>query len=34
MITDLGGRTSHSAIMSRTLGIPAVVGAGEATQKN
>ncbi|GAX00709.1 phosphoenolpyruvate--protein phosphotransferase [Secundilactobacillus silagei] len=33
MITDLGGRTSHSAIMSRTLGIPAVVGAGEATQK-
>ncbi|MFC6253980.1 phosphoenolpyruvate--protein phosphotransferase [Secundilactobacillus hailunensis] len=33
IITDLGGRTSHSAIMSRTLEIPAVVGAGDATQK-
>ncbi len=33
MITDLGGRTSHSAIMSRTLEIPAVVGTAEATQK-
>lgn len=30
-ITDIGGRTSHSAIMSRTLEIPAVVGSGEAT---
>ncbi|GEK28300.1 phosphoenolpyruvate--protein phosphotransferase [Furfurilactobacillus siliginis] len=30
-ITDLGGRTSHSAIMSRTLEIPAVVGAETAT---
>jgi len=30
-ITDIGGRTSHSAIMSRTLEIPAVVGAGSAT---
>ncbi|WP_461240962.1 phosphoenolpyruvate--protein phosphotransferase [Paucilactobacillus sp. N302-9] len=30
-ITDIGGRTSHSAIMSRTLEIPAVVGSGDAT---
>lgn len=29
-ITDIGGRTSHSAIMSRTLEIPAVVGSGSA----
>lgn len=31
-ITDIGGRTSHSAIMSRTLEIPAVVGSQTATQ--
>lgn len=31
-ITDIGGRTSHSAIMSRTLEIPAVVGSGDATK--
>lgn len=30
-ITDIGGRTSHSAIMARSLEIPAVVGAGTAT---
>lgn len=30
-ITDIGGRTSHSAIMSRTLEIPAVVGTETAT---
>lgn len=30
-ITDIGGRTSHSAIMSRTLEIPAVVGSERAT---
>lgn len=27
-VTDLGGRTSHTAIMARSLEIPAVVGAG------
>ncbi len=31
IITDHGGRTSHAAIVSRELGIPAVVGAGDAT---
>ncbi|QHS23226.1 phosphoenolpyruvate--protein phosphotransferase [Virgibacillus sp. MSP4-1] len=30
--TDIGGRTSHSAIMARSLEIPAVVGAKEVTQ--
>lgn len=29
--TDIGGRTSHSAIMARSLEIPAVVGTGKAT---
>lgn len=29
--TDMGGRTSHSAIMARTLEIPAVVGTSKAT---
>ncbi|HIZ95917.1 MAG TPA: phosphoenolpyruvate--protein phosphotransferase [Candidatus Ligilactobacillus excrementavium] len=32
-ITDIGGRTSHSAIMSRTLEIPAIVGSGNATDE-
>jgi phosphotransferase system enzyme I (PtsI) len=27
-ITEIGSRTSHSAIMARSLGIPAIVGAG------
>ena len=31
IITDYGGRTSHAAIVSRELGIPAIVGTGEAT---
>ncbi len=28
-VTDVGSRTSHTAIMARSLGIPAVVGLGE-----
>jgi len=32
IITDHGGRTSHAAIVSRELSLPAVVGAGNATQ--
>jgi pyruvate, water dikinase len=32
VITDQGGRTSHAAIVSRELGIPAVVGAGNAME--
>lgn len=32
IVTDLGGRTSHAAIVSRELGIPAVVGTGNATK--
>ncbi|MGF6697292.1 pyruvate,water dikinase [Paraburkholderia sp. MM5496-R1] len=31
IITDHGGRTSHAAIVSRELGLPAIVGAGNAT---
>ncbi|HEX8932544.1 MAG TPA: phosphoenolpyruvate synthase [Patescibacteria group bacterium] len=31
IITDKGGRTSHAAIVSRELGIPAVVGTEKAT---
>ncbi len=33
IITDEGGITSHAAIVSREMGIPAVVGTGEATKK-
>jgi len=32
VITDEGGRTSHAAIVSRELGIPAIVGTGSATK--
>ncbi|MBI5405753.1 phosphoenolpyruvate synthase [Candidatus Kaiserbacteria bacterium] len=32
IVTDEGGRTSHAAIVSRELGLPAVVGAGNATK--
>lgn len=30
-VTDVGGRTSHTAIMAHAMGIPAVVGAGRLT---
>ncbi len=33
IVTDKGGRTSHAAIVSRELGIPCVVGSGNATSK-
>ncbi|MBP1743780.1 MAG: phosphoenolpyruvate synthase [Firmicutes bacterium] len=33
IVTNKGGRTCHAAIVSRELGIPAVVGAGDATEK-
>jgi pyruvate,water dikinase len=33
IITNKGGRTCHAAIVSRELGIPAVVGAANATEK-
>jgi len=32
IITDHGGRTSHAAIVSRELGLPAIVGTGRATR--
>lgn len=32
VITDYGGLTSHPAIVAREMGIPAVVGTGDATQ--
>ena len=32
LATDLGGGTSHTAILARSLGIPAVLGLGEITQ--
>ncbi|MBA3034682.1 MAG: phosphoenolpyruvate synthase [Gammaproteobacteria bacterium] len=31
IVTDHGGRTSHAAIVSRELGLPAVIGTGNAT---
>ncbi|MGC4111872.1 MAG: phosphoenolpyruvate synthase [Nocardioides sp.] len=31
VVTNRGGRTCHAAIIARELGIPAVVGAGDAT---
>ena len=31
IVTDHGGRTSHAAIVSRELGLPAIVGSGDAT---
>ncbi len=32
IVTDSGGRTCHSAIISRELGTPCIVGSGNATQ--
>ncbi|WP_029408037.1 phosphoenolpyruvate synthase [Thiomicrorhabdus sp. Milos-T2] len=32
LVTNSGGRTCHAAIISRELGIPAVVGTGNATE--
>ena len=33
IITNRGGRTCHAAIIARELGVPAVVGCGDATKK-
>ena len=33
IVTNRGGRTCHAAIIARELGIPAIVGCGDATQK-
>ncbi|MGI9285473.1 MAG: phosphoenolpyruvate synthase [Pseudomonadales bacterium] len=33
LVTNRGGRTCHAAIVARELGIPAIVGCGDATQK-
>jgi pyruvate,water dikinase len=33
IVTDAGGMTSHAAIVSRELGIPCIVGTGDATTK-
>jgi pyruvate,water dikinase len=33
IVTDKGGRTSHAAIVSRELGIPCVVGTGDASAR-
>ncbi|GBQ85988.1 phosphoenolpyruvate synthase [Gluconacetobacter johannae DSM 13595] len=32
IVTDHGGRTCHAAIIARELGVPAVVGTGDATR--
>lgn len=32
IITNKGGRTSHASIVARELGVPAIVGCGQATQ--
>ncbi|WNC86599.1 phosphoenolpyruvate synthase [Thermosynechococcus sp. QKsg1] len=32
IVTDQGGRTCHAAIIARELGIPAIVGCGDATE--
>jgi hypothetical protein len=32
IVTNRGGRTCHAAIIARELGIPAIVGCGDATE--
>ena len=32
IITNRGGRTCHAAIIARELGVPAIVGSGNATE--
>ncbi|MFM6923678.1 MAG: PEP-utilizing enzyme, partial [Polynucleobacter victoriensis] len=32
IVTNRGGRTCHAAIIARELGVPAVVGCGDATE--
>ncbi|HWV67191.1 phosphoenolpyruvate synthase [Chitinophaga sp.] len=33
IVTNKGGRTCHAAIVAREMGIPAIVGCGDATEK-
>ncbi|MGN6297097.1 MAG: phosphoenolpyruvate synthase [Ginsengibacter sp.] len=33
IITNKGGRTSHASIVAREMGVPAIVGSGDATNK-
>lgn len=33
VVTDIGGRTCHAAIVSRELGIPAIIGTHDATKR-
>jgi pyruvate, water dikinase len=33
IVTNKGGRTCHAAIVSRELGVPCIVGSGDATEK-
>ena len=33
IVTDRGGRTCHAAIIAREMGVPAVVGCGDATSR-
>ena len=32
IITNKGGRTCHAAIVAREMGVPAIVGCGDATE--
>ena len=34
IVTNRGGRTCHAAIIARELGVPAVVGCGDATKSS